>query len=282
MRMDGYDDILTAAQRRQVGRRGGGGGGGGHPPPQQQERRPPYPADHVLRIDNYTTGGSGMSPTSPSSFSPTTPRRRYEPKGFVAEVAGDRRREPRVAVPLFLEEVPYSRNSLPPLVPVEVQGREVVALLHTAVHVSYISTRLVAELGARQDVLSDAPIPPSPLLLAAAATGPSVASGSPWLVEGKLRYVEMVLKDTKHVAQLFVARDLPADLVLGVDFLKKAQVRIDFPNSCIMLPNVASSSQDIKLSFLSTKELNQHKKHTAATTMTPPAGTSTRAYSSNY
>ncbi|XP_076065380.1 uncharacterized protein LOC143039363 isoform X3 [Oratosquilla oratoria] len=237
MRMDGYDDILTAAQRRQVGRRGGGGGGGGHPPPQQQERRPPYPADHVLRIDNYTTGGSGMSPTSPSSFSPTTPR---------------------------------------------VQGREVVALLHTAVHVSYISTRLVAELGARQDVLSDAPIPPSPLLLAAAATGPSVASGSPWLVEGKLRYVEMVLKDTKHVAQLFVARDLPADLVLGVDFLKKAQVRIDFPNSCIMLPNVASSSQDIKLSFLSTKELNQHKKHTAATTMTPPAGTSTRAYSSNY
>ena len=36
-------------------------------------------------------------------------------------MAQERRREARVAMPLFLEEVPYSRMSLPPIVPVEVR-----------------------------------------------------------------------------------------------------------------------------------------------------------------
>lgn len=253
--MDGGDDISMLAQRRQAGRR---------------SVRPPYPTDLTLRIDNFTSG-----PNTPA-LTPSTPRT-YEPKGFVAEVANERRREPRVSMPLFLEEVPYSRISLPPLVPVEVrnpsspypvQGTEVAALVHTACHISLMSTSLVQELGVRQDVLPDTSVPPSPL---------NTGNGSPWLVEGKLRYVELSLKGSKHVTQLHVARDLPADLVLGVDFLKKAQIRVSFPDSAITLP---SGTQEVKVSFLTNREMTQHQRRSSNT-----GGASTnktRAYSSNY
>lgn len=239
------DDILTVAQRRQAGRKNGRG---------------PYPNDHVLRIDNFT-GLETAAVTPPAS-------RKYEPKGFIAEIASERRREPRVSVPLFLEEVPYSRNTLPPLVSVEVNGLEVAALIHTACHVSFISATLVGELSMRQDVIPDTSVPPSPL---------SSGTGVPWLVEGKLRYVELSLRGSKHVTQLHVARDLPSDLVLGVDFLKKAQVRVNFPENCIFLPN---GGQETKVSFLSNKEMNQHQRRSNANATTTPA--KTRAYSSNY
>ncbi|XP_042878296.1 uncharacterized protein LOC122257205 [Penaeus japonicus] len=202
---------------------------------------------------------------------------KYEPKGFIAEIASERRREPRVSVPMFLEEVPYSRNTLPPLVPVEVRtstshypmnGMEVAALIHTACHVSFMSATLVGELSMRQDVIPDTSVPPSPL---------SSGTGVPWLVEGKLRYVELSLKGSKHVTQLHVARDLPSDLVLGVDFLKKAQVRVNFPENCIFLPN---GGQETKVSFLTNKEMNQHQRRSTNNTNTTPA--KTRAYSSNY
>ncbi|XP_047492482.1 uncharacterized protein LOC125041512 isoform X1 [Penaeus chinensis] len=256
MRMDdaASDDILTMAQRRQAGRKNG---------------RAPYPNDHVLRIDNFT----GLE--TPAVTPPTS--RKYEPKGFIAEIASERRREPRVSVPMFLEEVPYSRNTLPPLVPVEVRistsrypmnGLEVAALIHTACHVSFMSTSLVGELSMRQDIIPDTSVPPSPL---------SSGTGVPWLVEGKLRYVELSLKGSKHVTQLHVARDLPSDLVLGVDFLKKAQVRVNFPENCIFLPN---GGQETKVSFLSSKEMNQHQRRSNANATTTPA--KTRAYSSNY
>ncbi|XP_064092559.1 uncharacterized protein LOC135205655 isoform X2 [Macrobrachium nipponense] len=255
MRMEGNDDILSMAQRRQAGRRTG---------------RPPFPGDHVLRIDNFTSG-----PTTPIQVPPSPMR--YEPKGFLAEVAGERRREAKVSVPMFLEEVAYSRNSLPPLVAVEVrpntsaypvQGTEVAALIHTASHISLMSSNLVQELGVRQDVIPDNSMPPSPLS----------GSGSSWLVEGKLRYVELSFNGSKHVTQLYIARDLPADLVLGVDFLKKAQIRVNFPENNITLNN---GTQETKVFFLSNKEMNQHNQRRASNNATNIVN-KTRAYSSNY
>ena len=41
-----------------------------------------------------------------------------KPKGFVAEVAG--RKHNRVPINFFLEEVPYSRNAIPPILTVDV------------------------------------------------------------------------------------------------------------------------------------------------------------------
>ncbi|CAL4128336.1 unnamed protein product, partial [Meganyctiphanes norvegica] len=193
----------------------------------------------------------------------------YEPKGFIAEVAGGRRDPPRVSVPLFLDEVPYSRSSLPPLVTVEVHGTEVAALIHTACHISLISTRLVVELGVRQDVLPDTSVPPNPLS--------SGGLASPWLVEGKLRYVELSLKGVKHVTQLHVARELPSDLVLGCDFLKKAQLKICFSENAVMLPSTTGTSE-VRLSFLTSKELTQHQNRTG----TGGGINNARAYSSNY
>ncbi|XP_069170245.1 uncharacterized protein [Procambarus clarkii] len=245
MRMDGAEDISTLAQRRQAGR---------HVP------RAHYPSDLTLHIDNFTSGNP--SPT----HSPPIPRK-YEPKGFLAEVVNDRRREVKVSLPLFLEEVPYNRIYLPPLVPVEVHGTEVAALIHTASHISLVSSTLVQDMGVRQDVLPDTSVPPSPL-----GTG----TASPWLVEGKLRYVELSIKGSKHVTQLHVARDLPADLVLGVDFLKKAQVRLSFPENAISLPH---GKGEVKVAFLSSKEMNQHQRrpNNPSTSINK-----TRAYSSNY
>ncbi|XP_045113355.1 uncharacterized protein LOC123505760 isoform X2 [Portunus trituberculatus] len=254
MRMAGQEDISAAAQRRHIGRRGGGG-------------RLPYPTDLTLRIDNFTSGAS--TPL----YTPAPPRPQYEPKGFLAEVAQERRREAKVSMPLFLEEVPYSRMSLPPIVPVEVEGTEVAALIHTASHISLISSGLVQELGAKQDVLPDTSVPPSPL---------AACSGTPWLVEGKMRYVELSLRGSKHVTQLHVARDLPTDLVLGVDFLRKARVHVSFPESAITLPS--SGTQETKVAFLTNKEMTQHQKRTTnptATNTTTNTGAA-RSYSSNY
>ena len=47
------DDILQVAQKRRVGRK-------------PSSVRPPFPSDHMLRIDNYTIGGNSPSgsPTS--------------------------------------------------------------------------------------------------------------------------------------------------------------------------------------------------------------------------
>ncbi|KAK3868962.1 hypothetical protein Pcinc_025710 [Petrolisthes cinctipes] len=196
----------------------------------------------------------------------------YEPKGFLAEVVSEKRREARVSVPLFLDDVPYSRMSLPPLVPVEMLGREVAALVHTASHVSLVSSSLIHQLGSRNDVIPDTSLPPSPL---------NTGGGSPWLVEGKIRYVELTINGSKHVTQLYVARDLPADIVLGVDFLKKAQVRVSFPENAITFPGSKSSGkEEVKVAFLSTKEVTQYRQNNFPP---PPANiNNTRAYSSNY
>ncbi|XP_063863984.1 uncharacterized protein LOC135102631 isoform X2 [Scylla paramamosain] len=263
MRMAGQEDISAKAQQRLMGRRG--------------VSRPPYPSDLTLRIDNFTSGASTPSYTpTPPSYTPTPPRPQYEPKGFLAEVAQERRREARVSMPLFLEEVPYSRMSLPPIVPVEVEGTEVAALIHTASHISLISSALVQQLGVKQDVLPDTSVPPSPL---------AACSGTPWLVEGKMRYVELSLRGSKHVTQLHVARDLPTDLVLGVDFLRKARVHVSFPESAITLPS--GGTQETKVAFLTTKEMTQHHRRTtnaaaATTTTTTTNNWAARSYSSNY
>ncbi|XP_069960278.1 uncharacterized protein [Cherax quadricarinatus] len=259
MRMDGGEDITSLAERRRAGRNGLSmaypGGPQAYPGGPQH-----YPTELTLRIDNFTSGND--APLSPTT---TTTPRKYEPKGFLAEVAKERRREPRVSVPLFLEEVPYSRIYMPPLVPVEVHGTEVAALIHTASHISLVSSTLVQDMGVRQDMLADTSVPPSPL---------TAGTGSPWLVEGKLRYVELSIKGSKHVTQLHVARDLPADIVLGVDFLKKAQVRVSFPENAISLP---LGKTEIKVAFLSNKEMNQHQRRN-----TNPSTSKTRSYSSNY
>ncbi|XP_068211155.1 uncharacterized protein [Palaemon carinicauda] len=247
MRMEGNDDILSVAQRRKAGRRGNG--------------NPPFPGERVIRIDNFTSGPTTPVPKPPSPL-------RFEPKGFLAEVAGERRREAKISVPMFLEEVAYSRNSLPPLVAVEVHGTEVAALIHTASHISLMTSSLVQELGVRQDVIPDNSVPPSPL---------SGGSGASWLVEGKLRYVELSFNGSKHVTQLYIARDLPADLVLGVDFLKKAQIRVNFPENNITLNN---GTQETKVFFLSNKEMNNHNQRRASNNTTNV--NKTRAYSSNY
>ncbi|XP_050722812.1 uncharacterized protein LOC127001738 [Eriocheir sinensis] len=260
MRMTSREDMSAAAasvQRRTAAGRNATGS------------RAPFPSDLTLQIDNFTSG-----PSTPA-FTPVPRPRHYEPKGFLAEVAQQgRRREARVSMPLFLEEVPYSRMSLPPIVPVEVDGTEVAALIHTASHISLVSSALVQELGVRQDVLPDTSIPPSPL---------AACNGTHWLVEGKLRYVELSLRGAKHVTQLHVARDLPTDLVLGADFLKKARVQVSFPESAITLP---SGTQETKVAFLTSKEMTQHNQRRPANASTSStASTITgggRSYSSNY
>ncbi|KAF2356652.1 Aspartic peptidase domain [Trinorchestia longiramus] len=144
----------------------------------------------------------------------------------------------------------------------QVLGSSVAALLHSAIHVSFMSGRLVNRLGLKKDVQADVSMPAPPL----APNG----SGSAWLVEGRLGYVEVSLKGTKHVTQLFVARDLPADIILGVDFLRKTQMRLNFPESCVTF---VSGGEELKLQFLSSKEVSDHQHE---------ATSAARAYSSNF
>ncbi|XP_047740486.1 uncharacterized protein LOC108679104 isoform X2 [Hyalella azteca] len=220
-----------------------------------------YPSEAVLRIDNFTSGDN--TPLSSLSPSPTPPPRVYETKGFLKDVIAREPRQPHNAA-LFqsYDGSTVSRNSLPPLVTVEVYGTTVAALLHSAQHVSLVSARLVARLQIKKDVQSDMPVPPSPL----APNG----SGSAWLIDGCLRYLEISLKGTKFVTQFFVARDLPADIILGVDFLRKTQMRLNFSESCAFF---SSGGKDVKIPFLSSKEVSDHQ-HVAST--------AARAHSSNF
>lgn len=82
---------------------------------------------------------------------------------------------------------------------------------------------------------------------------------------------------TVQVPMSPTARDLPADLVLGVDFLKKAQIRVSFPDSAITL---ASGTQEVKVAFLTSREMTQHQRRPSNTS--GASTNKTRAYSSNY
>ncbi|KAG7166041.1 hypothetical protein Hamer_G011978 [Homarus americanus] len=198
----------------------------------------------------------------------------------------ERRREPRVSMPMFLEEFPTAVSPCRPSClsvrthssPYPIQGKEVAALIHTATHISLMSASLVHELGVRQEVLPDTSVPPSPL-----TAGQYCYLICHFKVQGrrgwwrKAEICGTILQGSKHVTQLHVARDLPADLVLGVDFLKKAQVQVSFPENAITLP---SGNQETKVSFLTSKEMNQHQRRSSNAANTP--SNKTRAYSSNY
>lgn len=79
------------------------------------------------------------------------------------------------------------------------------------------------------------------------------------------------------ITLFFPARDLPADIILGVDFLRKSQVRLNFPESCATLP---SGGQVIKVPFLTSKELSDHQHNASSATNGVQAPN--RAYSSNF
>ena len=87
--------------------------------------------------------------------------------------------------------------------------------------------------------------------------------------------------DLMHlIMNFFTARDLPAELILGVDVLKKAQIKINFQDSSISLPSGIGQTES-KVSFLSSKELNKSSFQQDAPGMVPDYSGG-RAYSSNF
>ncbi|XP_037088192.1 uncharacterized protein LOC119108671 isoform X2 [Pollicipes pollicipes] len=142
--------------------------------------------------------------------SPLFDKKRYEPKGFIAELtAAESRREPRISVPLF---------------DTECNGRRAYALLDTSNVYSTISRGLVSAFNMSRDVIQDRTTPPSP-----------ISGLERPIIHGKLKYMEVSLGKSQLNMQLFVVSDTTPELVLGVDFLKKTQTVINFSESCALV-----------------------------------------------
>ena len=92
----------------------------------------------------------------------------------------------------------------------------------------------------------------------------------------------MIFSKFKNI--IVPGRELPAEVILGVDFLKKSQVKINFQDSSASLPS--STGEEIRLSFLTSKELSSHRQSTSlsenSSTNNSGNSLSTRAYSSNF
>ncbi|KAL7637460.1 UNVERIFIED_CONTAM: hypothetical protein RMT77_012188 [Armadillidium vulgare] len=269
MKTEMNEDILALAQKRRAGRMATKNNDFDSFPKVERKRSGSFLSERILRIDNFTTGPESPSPApSPLPFSHSAVQ--YGTNNF-AEVAGrekNRRTFIKKSTQMFTDELPsaFSRNLLPPLINIEIQGEEIPALVNTSSHISLISLRLVNLINLRKDIVADKTVPPSPL---------SFGQKTPYLIEGKLRYVELNIKDAKHVTQLYVARDLPVDLVLGVDFLKKTQIRINFQESTVTVP---SGAEEVKMPFLSIRELD----HKPPVILDSLDSSSNRAYSSNF
>ncbi|XP_037087871.1 uncharacterized protein LOC119108671 isoform X1 [Pollicipes pollicipes] len=157
--------------------------------------------------------------------SPLFDKKRYEPKGFIAELtAAESRREPRISVPLFDTEVSLARGSIPPIVLCQCNGRRAYALLDTSNVYSTISRGLVSAFNMSRDVIQDRTTPPSP-----------ISGLERPIIHGKLKYMEVSLGKSQLNMQLFVVSDTTPELVLGVDFLKKTQTVINFSESCALV-----------------------------------------------
>lgn len=212
--------------------------------PRRRQRQLEIGDSSALDISYSWSTGSTVRPTDirfPSANGKF--RKVYEPKGFMAEITRSAT-QPKLMPSLIEDETRIARSHVPPVIKCQCNGVEAKALVNSASTISTVSKDFARRIKALSDVVSDVGNVSNPLRVP-----------MPYM-EGRLQCVELIIGNFQQNLQLYVVTENPADISLGVDFLRKSHGIVNFQESCLVL----GGSRGHKVPFLTNSEISMMKR----------------------